>query len=172
MKTIQHPKGPELAYGKKAKQTLGQSIAAEAVYLSVCSQLSAIFYNDLTGFDNLQRENTQAAHCRLTAYGDMERLFQQDWHHTVLSSVIHSMYQARHCDRLKKGFLLEMKRDARSSLFPATENLLNWLDFSQKALQDAMIYTREWIGPQNWDTFRSLHKESTDNHSSPTYAPS
>ncbi len=138
------------------KKALEQSLFAESILLTISGQIASIpEMKDRPGLASISEEKVQTGSLRLTAQGCLERMVGQDWHETVLSQLVQSMYEARRRDRLKRGYLMELKRNAPEDARPAVENWIQWVDYAELTLQEAMVHARELIGGRQWDYFAS-----------------
>ncbi|OYD06946.1 hypothetical protein [Paludifilum halophilum] len=155
-KTQTSPDGPRPSCLSPAQRALNFSLRGEAMVLSISSQMSSTGNpRKLEGLLDLQRENVHTSHHRLTAWGSLQRISLQDWHEAVLSDLVVSLYRARHHDRIRRGGLMAMKRSASPPVKPAVENLIAWLDFTQRSLQETMVYSKELVGIRRWNQLSS-----------------
>lgn len=136
------------------KKALEQSLFAESILLTISGQIASIpEMKGRPGLASVSGGEAQTGSLRLTAQGCLERMNGQDWHETVLAQLVHSMYEARRRDRLKRGYLMELKRNAPEDARPAVENWIQWVDYAELTLQEAMVHARELIGSRQWDHF-------------------
>ncbi|MFC4077629.1 hypothetical protein [Salinithrix halophila] len=136
------------------------SLYAESMVSSIGAQLTMLpDIQDLAGMVEAQGECPCTCYYRLIAKGCLERLAAQDWHETVLSSYVRSLYLARHHDRLKRGHMMEAKRAAPATAKSALENWIQWLDNAEGYLQEAMVHSQKMIGSRSWARLSSKSNE-------------
>lgn len=134
------------------KNALEKSLFAESILLTITAQIASIpEMEGLPGLLSVSGEKVQTGSLRLAARGCLERMAGQDWHESLQAQLVHSLYEARRRDRLKRGYLMELKRNAPEDARPAVENWIHWVDYAERTLQDTMIHARDLIGSRQWN---------------------
>jgi len=146
--------GPQPHQLHQAQDVLFKSLFAESILHTIAGQMERIStINQLPALKSVFEEDLQTGNHSLIAQGCLQRLGCHDWHGTILSQLVDRLYQARRHHRIKRGYLLELKRTAPTDARPAVENWIHWVDYAETLLQEAMIYTQELIGTQAWNRY-------------------
>ncbi|PTX60789.1 hypothetical protein C8P63_10899 [Melghirimyces profundicolus] len=146
--------GPRPERLQPAKNALFQSLFAESILLSIAGQMASLpGIHERPELRSVREEDMRRGHHRLTAQGCLERIGGEDWHETVVSQLVGSLYNARRHDRIQRGNLMELKRKIPADARTAVENWIQWLDYSENTLQEAMVHSRELIGSLQWNRF-------------------
>ncbi|GGE26523.1 hypothetical protein GCM10011571_30920 [Marinithermofilum abyssi] len=135
-----------------AQYWLAASLRGEEALLTLSAQLSRLpATRALARQAELQEQNLRSTGCRMTAFGCLKRMAQGDWHESVIATLASSMVQGRKHDRIKRGYLLEMKRSAKGEVRTAVENMLDWVDYTETHLTKSMVETQQSIGIREWN---------------------
>ena len=133
---------------------LQKSIAAEEIICSIGSQMIWIpATQSLSGLSEVNQENCKTSLHRITAAGCLKRMAQGDWHETLLAILVHSLYNARQHDQLRRGHTQRCWQSASSSLRPSIENWMSWLRLAEDHLQQTMVLAQQLVGTRRWSKF-------------------
>jgi hypothetical protein len=135
-----------------AQYWLAASLHGEEAMLTLSAQISRLpATRTLARQAELQEQTLRSTGCRMTAFGCLKRMAQGDWHESVIATLVSSMYQGREHDRIKRGYLLEMKRSAKGEVRTAVENMLDWVDYTETHLTKSMVEAQQSIGIREWN---------------------
>lgn len=143
-----------LFYIKAAQKELQRSISIEEIVSSIYGQL--LLSPELGGLYQLKemKEYNQAAsYYRISAAGCLQRMASGDWHETLLSLLVTSLYQARNQDHPRWRTTQHIWQEVPKGLRSCIDNFLRWLTLAEEHLKQTMILSQQLIGNKSWLQF-------------------
>ncbi len=143
-----------LFYIKAAQKELQRSISIEEIVSSIYGQL--LLSPELGGLYQLKemKEYNQAAsYYRISAAGCLQRMACGDWHETLLSLLVTSLYQAKNQDHLRWKKIQSIWLEAPKGFQSCIDNFLCWLTVTQEHVKQTMILSQQLIGTKTWLQF-------------------
>lgn len=141
-------------YLKAAQQEIQKSISIEEIIASIHGQLLILpGLRDLQTLKEIKEYNQAASYYRISAAGCLQRMACGDWHETLLSLLVTSLYQAKNQDHLRWKKIQSIWLEAPKGFQSCIDNFLCWLTVTQEHVKQTMILSQQLIGTKTWLQF-------------------
>lgn len=141
-------------YLKAAQQEIQKSISIEEIIASIHGQLLILpGLRDLQTLKEIKEYNQAASYYRISAAGCLQRMASGDWHETLLSLLVTSLYQARNQDHPRWRTTQHICQEVPKGLRSCIDNFLRWLTLAEEHLKQTMILSQQLIGNKSWLQF-------------------